>query len=269
MNTLSDMPLLAHAAFLLDLDGTLLDIAPTPDQVVVPKDLPGNLRKLRALCGDALAIITGRPTAQVDALLGDVPFAVAGEHGTSIRHAPGQPVRCPPMPGLPSHWRTAASVLAGQHPGSLLESKSHGLVLHYRAVPEAGQALHDGLLPLLAEQPGAYVLMPAKMAWEIRPAGADKGTAVSSLMRQPPFAGRMPVFVGDDVTDEDGMRAARQAGGIGLRVPEAFGDAAGVRAWLAALVSNAAAASQSLNATLRDEPATHPHPAASTQDHPT
>ncbi len=235
MNTLSEMPPLAHAAFLLDLDGTLLDIAPAPDQVVVPPGLADSLRALRARCGDALAIVTGRPVAQVDALLGTVPFAVAGEHGTDIRHAPEQPTRHLSVPKPPGHWFATAAALAAAHPGAMLEAKSHGLVLHYRAAPQAGQALHDGLLPLLAEAPGAYVLMPAKMAWEIRPAAADKGTAVRALMSQPPFAGRHPVFVGDDVTDEDGMCAARQAGGIGLRVPEIFGTPAGVRAWIAAL----------------------------------
>ena len=237
MNTLPEMPPLARAAFLLDLDGTLLDIAPAPDQVVVPPSLADNLRRLRALCGDALAIVTGRPVAQIDSLLGGVPFAVAGEHGAAMRYAPGSAVQVLPMPDLPQHWHDTAANVAAQHGGAMLETKSHGLVLHYRAAPQAGPALQDALLPLLREQPGAYVLMPAKMAWEIRPAGADKGTAVRSLMSHPPFIGRVPVFVGDDVTDEDGIDAARAAGGIGLRVPETFGNPAGVRAWIAALLA--------------------------------
>ncbi len=236
MNTLSEMPPLARAAFLLDLDGTLLDIAPAPDQVVVPPGLPDSLRELRRCCGDALAIVTGRPVAQVDALLGDVPFAVAGEHGTSVRHAPDRPVQNLPLPDVPQHWLAVAANLAEQNPGVMLETKRHGLVLHYRAAPQAGQALSRGLQSLLAE-PGAFVLTSAKMAWEIRPAGADKGTAVYALMSRHPFAGRVPVFIGDDVTDEDGMRAAQQAGGIGLRVPEAFGEAADVRAWIAKLTA--------------------------------
>ena len=237
MNTICEMPPLDRTAFLLDLDGTLLDIAPAPDQVVIPPGLVGNLRTLRTRSGNALAIVTGRPVAQVDALLGGVPYAVAGEHGTAIRHAPGQTIQTLPMPDVPRRWLATAASLAAQHPGALLEPKSHGLVLHYRAAPQAADALHDTLQRLLAESPGAYVLMPAKMAWEIRPASADKGTAVRSLMRHAPFAGRVPVFVGDDVTDEDGMQAARAAGGIGLRVPEAFGGPAGVRAWLARLAA--------------------------------
>jgi len=91
------------------------------------------------------------------------------------------------------------------------------------------------LARLAAEQPQDFAVLPAKMAWEVRPVGMDKGTAVRALMARPPFAGRVPVFVGDDVTDEDGMREARAMGGLGLRVPDVFGDAAGVRAWIAKL----------------------------------
>ncbi len=237
MNQLSDLPPLARAAFLLDLDGTLLDIAPTPDAVVVPPGLLADLARLRRLCGDALAIVTGRSLVQVDALLGDVPFAVAAEHGTALRHAPGEPVRGPDLPSLPEHWHRAAADLAALHPGALVEPKTHGVVLHYRAVPQAGAALRDGLGALQAEQAGRFELMDAKMAWELRPAGADKGTAVRALMGQAPFLGRVPVFVGDDVTDEDGMRAAVALGGVGFRVPEVFGEPAHVRAWIAQLAN--------------------------------
>ena len=239
MNTLSDMPPLSRAALLLDLDGTLLDIAPTPEEVVVGPGLVDDLAVLRRVCGDALAVVTGRPIAQVDRLLGAVPFAVAGEHGTSIRHAPEAVTEHIELPPIPSSWCSRAESLAAAHPRSFLEQKSHGLVLHYRAVPDAGPALRAGLEDLLGEHPASHVLMAAKMAWELRPTGADKGTAVRALMKHAPFAGRIPVFIGDDVTDEDGMNAARDLGGIGLRVPEVFGDAVGVRSWIARLASNA------------------------------
>jgi trehalose 6-phosphate phosphatase len=91
--------------------------------------------------------------------------------------------------------------------------------------------LHDALAELLRDTP-AFILLPARKAWEVRPAGADKGTAVAALMRAAPFAGRLPLFSGDDVTDEDAIVAARQFGGTGLRVPEVFGNPTGVRAWL-------------------------------------
>lgn len=236
---LPDLPPPERAAFLLDLDGTLLDIAPRPDLVVVPSDLPETLRRLRRCCGGALAVVTGRPIAEIDALLGDAPYAVAGEHGTAIRHAPGTVVERAQVPEPPAEWLDAAQRLAVSHPGVLFEPKAHGFVLHYRAAPELGGVLQDALTALVAEQPSRFELLAAKMAWEVKPRGVDKGSAVRKLMAAPPFAGRRPIYVGDDVTDEDGIRAAAALGGVGLRVPEHFPHAAAVRAWLAALASSA------------------------------
>lgn len=225
----------ARAALLLDLDGTLLDIAPTPAAVVVPPGLLPALRRLRAALDDAMAVVSGRPVEQVEALLDGVPYAVAGEHGAALRPAPGAALERPDLPALPAGWLDRAEREAARYRSVLLERKAHGFVLHYRLEPAAGPALHQALLSLLDGDAALFTLTPALMAWEVRPRGADKGRAVHRLMARPPFAGRVPVYVGDDVTDEDGMHAARQLGGIGLRVQDSFGDAAGVRAWLAAL----------------------------------
>ena len=230
-----------HAALLLDLDGTLLDIAATPDAVRVPPDLPDTLIRLRTALDGALAIVTGRPPEQVDALLPGVAHAVAGEHGGALRYGPGADVARAAVPPLHAAWRDAAAALAAAHPGALLEHKPHGFALHYRQAPEAGAALERGLRALLDGADG-HVLLRAHMAFEVKPRGADKGKAVAALMARPPFAGRVPVYIGDDVTDEDGIRAAEAAGGIGLRVADSFGDAAGVRAWLARLAAEAGAA---------------------------
>ncbi len=231
------LPPPASAAYLLDLDGTLIDIAPTPDSVVVPPGLTASLHALRQRCGDAVAIVTGRPIAQVDALLGNAPYAVAGEHGALLRHAPGRPLVTPPLAAVPQSWIAAAESLAARHPGAAVERKRHGFVLHYRAVPALADAFRQALEPLLAEQPAAFRLLAAKMAWEIRPDGVDKGGAVAALMAQAPFAGRTPIFIGDDVTDEDGMAEAERRGGVGLLVGRDFADAAAVRAWLAGLTA--------------------------------
>ena len=220
-------------ALLLDMDGTLLDIAPTPDAVRVPDGLADTLQRLRNHLGGALAIVTGRPIEQIDALLPGIPYAIAGEHGGAIRHAPGNPVVRAVLPDPPVEWIIKAARLVEAHPGTLLEQKQRGFVFHYRAVPELGPLLHQAALALIAPEAGRFGLMEASMAWEVRPRGADKGSAVEALMQDAPFAGRQPVFIGDDVTDEDGMRAARAVGGAGLRVPDVFGGPAGVRAWLA------------------------------------
>jgi trehalose 6-phosphate phosphatase len=232
------LPPLERCALLLDLDGTLLDIAPTPELVAVPQSLPGDLLRLRARLGDALAIITGRPIAQIDALLPGVPYAVAGEHGGAIRLAPGAAEQRPPLPNPPAPWLDAAEGLVAAHPGSRLERKHHGFVLHFRGAPAAGPALHEALSRLLDED-HRFDLLSASMAWEVRPAGIDKGVALAALMAQPPFAGRLPVFIGDDVTDDDAVRVAKAEGGVGLKVDTVFGSAAGVRAWLGRCAADA------------------------------
>jgi trehalose 6-phosphate phosphatase len=222
-----------NAALLLDLDGTLLDLAPTPDDVVVPPSLPPALRRLRARLDDALAIVTGRPVDQIEALLGDAPYAIAGEHGGVLRPAPGAPLLRADLPELPQFWLEQAAAAVAPHAGALVERKPRGFVLHYRLAPDAGPALEAAAHAIVAARAAAYAVLPAHMAWEIRPRGADKGTAVALLMSRPPFAGRLPVYVGDDVTDEDAMHVARAAGGLGLRVQEAFGTPEAVRAWIA------------------------------------
>lgn len=234
-----DMPL-SRVALLLDFDGTLVDIAPTPESVVVPPGLKETLQKLRQACGDALAVISGRPVSQIDEFLGDIPFAVAGEHGIAIRHRPGGPIERAALPPVPSEWLRQAQELVASLPGTRLERKVGGFVLHYRAAPEAEAQLRRAADAWVAPTDGVFHVQAAKMAWEIRPAGVDKGYAVTLLMEDPPFAGRLPVFVGDDVTDEDGMAAAVRLGGKGFRIPVDFPTPAAFRAWLASLVPSSA-----------------------------
>jgi trehalose 6-phosphate phosphatase len=225
------LPPLARAALLLDLDGTLLDIAPTPEAVVVPPGLIASLRALRTRLGGALAMISGRPVEQIEALLPDAVTAIVGEHGAAIRPAPGAALERHDLPMPPDAWFAAGARIAAAHPGALFERKAHGFVLHYRGAPEAGPALREAMAALV-DGSDRFGMTPARMAWELRPNGADKGSAVRGVMARAPFAGRLPVFIGDDVTDEDGIAEAQRQGGAGLRVPEVFGAPAGVRAWL-------------------------------------
>jgi trehalose 6-phosphate phosphatase len=225
------VPPFPRTALLLDLDGTLLDIAPTPDSVVVPDGLVATLAALQAALDGALAIVTGRAIPVVDGFLRHA-FAAAGEHGGALRLTPGGRTERPDLPSVPLDWIARGEALAAAHPGAILERKARGFALHFRGAPEAGPGFHAALAALVASSPG-FQLMPGLMLWEIRPLGADKGSAVAALMARPPFSGRLPLFIGDDVTDEDGMRVARAMGGEGLRVDAAFGTPAGVRAWLA------------------------------------
>jgi trehalose 6-phosphate phosphatase len=216
---------------MLDMDGTLVDLAATPDTVVVAPGLAKTLTALRDALDGALAIVTGRPVETVDRLFGGAPGAVAGEHGGAIRHHAGAAIERPDLPAPPLSWFEVAESLVRRYPGALLERKARGFALHYRGVPEA-KDIFNAALRALVDTSSAFDLHPAHMLWEIRPRGADKGGAVEALMQRPPFAGRLPIFIGDDVTDEDGMRAARKRGGAGYRVDTVFGNPDGVRDWL-------------------------------------
>ncbi len=219
------------AAFFLDLDGTLLEIAPRPDEVVPPADLSDLLSALHTRFGGAVAIVTGRGLAIARGYAGVPEIAVAAEHGAVLD---------PPLPGamalpIPSPaWRRMADEWAAERPGTLAEHKTHCMVLHYRLRPEAEDEAVAFMEGLVAENSEGFRLVPAHAAIELRPAGADKGGAVHRLMAVEPFRGRRPIFIGDDVTDEDGMAACAKYGGGGLRVPLDFaGRPALVRAWLA------------------------------------
>lgn len=225
------LPPFGQAALMLDMDGTLIDMAPTPDAVTVPPGLPEALATLRDQLGGALAIVTGRPIETVDRLFGDSVRAVAGEHGGAVRFTREAAVERPDLPSPPPKWLAEAERLVRRFPGALLERKARGFALHYRLAPEAGPVFHAAMAEMAASNP-QFQLLPAHMLWELRPHGADKGGAVVALVRRAPFLGRVPVFIGDDVTDEDGMREARARGGAGYRVDAVFGDPEGVRRWL-------------------------------------
>lgn len=228
-------PLIApDAALFLDLDGTLIDLAPTPDAVVVPADLPDVLTALRSRLRGALAIVTGRTIVTADTLLGR-RFAAAGEHGAALRAVPEAAIVHADLPRPPLDWIAEAKAAIADIRGALVEVKAAGFVLHYRRAPEAGARL-GALARTLAGRDPRFAVMAAKMAWEIKPAGVDKGAAVAALMAHAPFAGRVPVYIGDDITDEAGIAEAVRRGGVGYRVEPDFGDPSAVRAWLAAQV---------------------------------
>jgi trehalose 6-phosphate phosphatase len=227
------LPPYRNASLLLDLDGTLLDFAATPETVVVPPGLPDTLRTIRDQLGGALAVITGRTIEMIDALLSDVPHAVAGEHGGAIRRSPGAAIERPDLKSPPQSWLERGARLATAHPGSRFEQKPRGFGIHFRLAPDSGPAIQAAFTDMVAGSEDFH-LLSGQMMWEVRPRGVDKGHAVERLMQQPPFHGRVPVFIGDDVTDEDGLRVAQAMGGAGLWVPDVFGNAAGVRGWLQA-----------------------------------
>jgi trehalose 6-phosphate phosphatase len=221
-------------AVFLDLDGTLLDIAPRPDAVVVPAGLIPTLEGLVQRLGGAVAIVTGRARDVADRLLAPLTLPGGFGHGAELRDGAGRICTIEAIPAMPADWARRLAAGLANWPGVILETKPHGVVLHYRAAPQWKDATREALLALLRGHDDDFALMPAHMAFEIRPRAATKGRAVRALMQAAPFRARRPVFVGDDVTDEDGMEAARALGGLGLHVGRDFhGGPAQVRAWLA------------------------------------
>ena len=219
-------------ALFLDLDGTLLDIAERPDAVVVPEGLVAVLAALRDFLGGALAVVSGRPMADLDRLLRPLACDCGAEHGAVLRYRGANAVL---GEGVPPVWVARIRVAAQDWPGVLVEEKTRGVAVHYRQAPQYARAIEQ-LLRSLVTADRRFQILCAHMAFELRDAEVHKGRAVAEFMAREPYCGRLPVFVGDDVTDEDGIREAVLQGGLGLRVAEAFaGETAKVRAWLAGL----------------------------------
>ncbi|MBK8160833.1 MAG: trehalose-phosphatase [Rhodospirillaceae bacterium] len=225
-------------ALFLDLDGTLLDLAASPDSVFVPNNLIDILAQVRRGLSGALAIISGRPLRTIDRLLHPLLLVAAGEHGAVLRCPDGGIIEAESETVVPAKWREALRVAAENWPGVLVEEKSHSIAIHYRHNLPAALPIMAMLQELMAGCDDFQVL-PAVMARELRHRTVNKGNALTTLMAQQPFRGRRPLFIGDDVTDEDAIAAAARLGGVGLRVPDVFaGEPARVRAWLAELAAS-------------------------------
>lgn len=226
----------------LDIDGTLVDFADKPHEVRIDPALGRLLRRLRDAAGGALALISGRSVADVDRLFGSSRFCVAGQHGAERRDAAGMVHR----QGLPAaRLRDAGRGLrrfAASHPALVLEDKGMNLALHYRLAPKLGPKVRSTIEELVKELGDEFEVQEGKMVFEIKPTGRDKGTAIADFMKERPFRDRLPVFVGDDHTDEFGFRVVNRLGGVSVKVGKghtaALGrlpDAAAVRDWLARL----------------------------------
>ena len=212
-------PLSESAALFLDFDGTLAPIAPRPQDVIVPAWVVPALHALSARFQGAVAIVSGRPLAQLDDFLAPLRLPAAGAHGAEWRGASGRITRRLDDP--PPTVVHAARVLVATHAGLILETKPSGFSLHYRARPELEDECRAALFTVLAAMPEASAVwqwLSGHCVFELKQRAVSKGSAVRALLAQSPFIGRQPVFVGDDVTDEDGIGAVQAAGGFGVRV---------------------------------------------------
>lgn len=229
-------------AFFLDVDGTLADIAPHPEAVAIADQARDTLSRLAAGCGGAVALISGRAIADIDRLFAPLRLPAAGLHGFERRDAAGRTTRAEVDAGRLQAARDGLNGFAAAHPGIVIEDKGLSLALHYRQAPAAEADALALAQRLESEAQGALVIQRGKMVVELRPAGPDKGTAAAAFMAEPPFAGRLPVFVGDDVTDEAGFATINAMDGISVRVGDGAptcarydgASVAGVHDWLAA-----------------------------------
>jgi trehalose 6-phosphate phosphatase len=236
----------AEWALFIDIDGTLLDMAPTPDAVVVPPGLVQTLSHLTGSFGGALALVTGRRVSDADRFFAPLRLVTSGVHGTEARTQPCGDTAMLAAP-VPEGLLGAVKDIARVSPGILLEVKGAGVAVHYRHAPELRPVVELELERLVGRWEG-FALRTGRRVLDVIPKAHSKGTGLGALMLLPAFRGRRPIMIGDDLADETAMREAQRHGGIGLRVAGEhfsreradFDSAAGVRSWLSVLASRAA-----------------------------
>jgi trehalose 6-phosphate phosphatase len=209
---------LAETAFFFDFDGTLVELASTPDGVVVQPVVPKILDALRRATNGALAVVSGRGIDSIDAFLAMPELPIAGLHGAERRDSNGDVRRVGFNDERLLRMEHVLEGVVTRNPGMLLEIKGAALALHYRNAPEREVAARTATERLVAEYADAYVLQPGKMVYEIKPKDVDKGRAVRAFMQEPPFTGRTPVFVGDDLTDEKGFAVVNELNALSIKV---------------------------------------------------
>ncbi len=227
-------------ALFLDVDGTLVEIAERPDQACATPATIGLLGRLQEACAGAIALISGRSIAYLDRMFAPLHVALAGQHGAEQRAQDGKVQHPGGSPERLAAAKKRLTALARRHPGLLVEDKGLSLALHYRTAPELGPLAIRSVTDVVAELGSRFRAQPGKMVIEIRPTGRDKGAAIATFMKEPPFCHRAPVFIGDDVSDEYGFRVVNRLGGHSIKVGSdataahyRLDDSSAVRRWLA------------------------------------
>ena len=205
-------------AYFLDIDGTLVDLADAPGAVTLDPALPGLVEALYQSSGGAIALITGRSLADADRLLRGRHLAIAGQHGHERRSANGRVLRHRVSPRALNPARQALAAVVDRHPRLLLEDKGLSLALHYRRAPHLASLAHRVMHSVRVSLGDGYRVHRGKRVVELTPAGRDKGLAIRAFMREAPFRGKPPVFIGDDVTDEHGFAMVNELGGESIKV---------------------------------------------------
>lgn len=230
-------------ALFLDVDGTLVEIAADPDSVHVDDRLVALLGTLQRRLDGAVALVSGRTIATLDHLFSPLRLPAAGNHGLERRASDGN-VHRPQAIAEMRKFRQKFAAFVTENPGAILEDKTLSMALHFRNRPDLETAATDLAETLIAGSGENLYLQKGKKLVEIRPGQGDKGTAIADFLAEPPFAGRLPVFIGDDVTDEKGFELVNRRGGHSIRVGNDVttaalyhvADVAGVIRWLEDMV---------------------------------
>src|ERR1700676_5008887 len=241
---------LGECAILLDIDGTLLDLAPTPREVWVPPGLAETLSRLYDKTSGALALVSGRSLNDIDLIFAPEQFPAVGGHGAEMRLATESEAVATHPPPMDKELKRRLAAIAKLSPGILLEDKGYSLALHYRLAPHAEKAIYEAVSLIRADLPNAPIeVLPGKCVCEIKHSGFNKASGVIELMNHAPFKGRRPIFIGDDVTDESLFAIMPDFGGVAFSVgrrakgvADYFDDPSEVRDWLARLVGDEVAA---------------------------
>ena len=213
------LPHLGRSAVLLDIDGTLLDLAPTPREVWVPPGLGKTLNRLIERTSGALALVSGRSLNDIDLIFAPEQFPAVGGHGAEMRIATDNEAVATHAPPMDKELKRRLAAIAKLSPGILLEDKGYSLALHYCLAPHAEKAIYDAVSLIRAELPNAPIeVLPGKCVCEIKPSGFTKASGVRELMMHEPFRGRTPFFIGDDVTDESVFVIMPDLGGLAFSV---------------------------------------------------
>jgi trehalose 6-phosphate phosphatase len=242
----SVLPHLSETVILLDIDGTLLDLAPTPREVWVPPGLAKTLNRLLTRTSGALALVSGRSLNDIDLIFAPELFPAIGGHGAEMRISTDSEAVATHAPPMDKELKRRLAAIAKLSPGILLEDKGYSLALHYRLAPHAERAIYEAVSLIRADLPNAPIeVLPGKSVCEIKHSGFNKAAGVLELMTQEPFKGRRPIFIGDDVTDESVFAIMPDLGGLAFSVGRRaqgvaghFDEPSDVRQWLAHLLDD-------------------------------
>jgi trehalose 6-phosphate phosphatase len=222
----------------LDVDGTLIELTDSPLATFASPELKALLGAVAERLGGAVALVSGRSIEYLDALFAPLRLPAAGLHGVERRRASGSMHGASFVDARLDPARAAARALVDAHPGTLVEDKGRTIAVHFRLAPQFELSVRRSLAEIAQPLGNNYHIQEGNNVLELKPSGFSKATAIKAFMTEPPFSGRRPVFVGDDLTDQDGFRMVEDQGGISIAVGTrvcaqfALADAAAVRAWL-------------------------------------